>query len=110
MGEIDVLLQNDNGGCAEIGYLLHRDNWGKGYATELARALVDLCFSGIGLHKVIATCNAGNKASEHVMQKLGMVREGFFRQMRWKNGRWDDELRYSLLREDAHQPEKSDHE
>lgn len=99
IGIIDLIVYSKSGGCAEIGYILHPDHWGKGYATELAKALVDCCFTDLGLHKVIACCNANNTASEHVMQKLGMEIEGRFRQMRFKHGRWDDELRYTLLRE-----------
>src|SRR5690242_10162674 len=41
---------------ASIGYVLRRDLWGKGYATEAARALVDFGVDVLGLHRIWATC------------------------------------------------------
>ncbi len=86
--------------CGEIGYFLLPVHWGKGYASEMACALVDGCFGTMGLHRISASCNAGNKASEHVMQKAGMTKEGVFRKARYKNDEWHDELRYAILYEE----------
>ncbi len=52
------------------------------------------------MHKVVASCNANNYQSEKIMKKIGMVKEGLLRKERFKNGRWDDELRYGLLVEE----------
>lgn len=97
MGDIEIMIRNEHGGCGEIGYFLLPEHWGMGYATEITGKLLEMCFDTLRLHKAVASCNANNKQSERVMQKAGMEREGLFRQMRWKDGRWDDELRYSIL-------------
>jgi len=56
----------------ELGYRLRRDAWGKGYATEAARALLDKGFSELGLRVVWGETMAVNLASQKVMEKVGM--------------------------------------
>ena len=56
----------------ELGYRLRRDAWGKGYATEGARALLDKGFSQLGLRLVYGETMAVNLASQKVMEKVGM--------------------------------------
>ena len=64
---------------AELGYLLGRRWWGRGLATEAARAVVDWGFQSFKLHKVYARAHVDNKPSWRVMEKLGMTREGVLR-------------------------------
>ncbi|MCD4671510.1 MAG: GNAT family N-acetyltransferase [Anaerolineaceae bacterium] len=66
---------------AEIGYLIARPLWGKGYATEAARVLVDWAYAHPDIYRVWATCDAGNLASARVLEKAGLVFEGRIR--RW---------------------------
>ena len=56
----------------ELGYRLRRDAWGRGYATEGARALLDKGFSELGLRLVHGETMAVNLASQRVMAKVGM--------------------------------------
>ncbi len=81
----------------EIGWAIHPDHWGKGYASEAARAMLDFAFHQVGAHRVIAFCNANNAASARVMEKLGMVRDGHLRESIWWNGGWSDEFVYAIL-------------
>lgn len=80
-----------------IGYELNPDYWGRGYATEAARAIVGFGFSELGLHRVCAECVADNTASAHVLEKLGMRREAYFREHQWYRERWWDTLIYAVL-------------
>ena len=57
----------------ELGYTLARAAWGKGYATELGRALVDYAFGVLRVPRVVAQVEPGNAASRHVLTKLGMT-------------------------------------
>lgn len=59
-------------GGTEIGWMLRQDAWGKGYATEMASALMDHAFGVLGLAEVIAFTIPINKRSRRVMEKLGM--------------------------------------
>ena len=56
----------------ELGYRLRRAAWGKGYATEGARALVDKSFGELGVSTVWGETMAVNGASQRVMEKVGM--------------------------------------
>jgi len=56
----------------EIGYRLARSVWGKGYATEVARAIKDHAFSTLGINRLIAIIDPANAASIHVAEKIGM--------------------------------------
>jgi len=61
-------------GSAVTGYVLARDSWGKGYATEALRCMVELA-DKLGLRRLDATCHAEHYASAHVMEKCGFVLE-----------------------------------
>lgn len=95
--DIQLHSQNSFGGCGEIGYFLLPEFWGKGYATELANALMEVGFTKLNLHKLCARCNSNNIKSEGIMKKIGMTKEGELRQVRFKNGVWDDEKHYGIL-------------
>lgn len=84
----------------EIGWFIHPDHWGKGYATEAARALLDFAFKQVGVHRVVAFCNANNAASARVMEKLGMQRDGLLREALWWNDTWCDEYLYAILEQE----------
>jgi RimJ/RimL family protein N-acetyltransferase len=58
---------------AELGYLLRRSAWGKGYATAGSRALIQAAFTGPDLHRVWAQTMAVNTASRRVMEKAGLT-------------------------------------
>ena len=55
----------------DLGYRLIRQYWGKGYATESALASLDFGFNQLGMDKIIALALPENKASIHIMDKLG---------------------------------------
>lgn len=56
----------------ELGYRLRKQSWGKGYATEVARALVNKSFTELNINKIVAWALAENKASIRVMEKVGL--------------------------------------
>jgi len=56
----------------EIGWRLARSSWGRGYATEAARACLDFAFRNLGLSEVVAFTVPANARSRAVMERLGM--------------------------------------
>lgn len=56
----------------EISYILKKDEWQKGFATEIARKLVEFGFQELKLNAVFATVDTDNLASIHVLEKIGM--------------------------------------
>jgi RimJ/RimL family protein N-acetyltransferase len=71
-----------HGHTADLGFVLARRYWGKGYATEAARAVLQWAASLEGVYRVGATCDIENAASARVLEKIGMSREGILR--RWE--------------------------
>jgi RimJ/RimL family protein N-acetyltransferase len=63
----------------EIGYRLLPDAWGLGFATEGAAAMRDYGFDDLGLERIIGVTHPGNRASQHVLTKIGMADEGWGR-------------------------------
>lgn len=61
-----------NNNDIELGYRLRKVFWGKGYATEGAKALVLKGFSELGTQRVISSAIAANRASSRVMEKAGL--------------------------------------
>jgi ribosomal-protein-alanine N-acetyltransferase len=108
IGFADIVIHKKNpfGGWGEIGYFLFPEFWGFGYATEIANTLIEFSFKQLKLHKVDASCNYNNYKSERIMKKVGMVKEGELRKVRFKEGRWDNELRYSILIDEWEQKNK----
>ena len=60
-------------GVAELGYRLRRDAWGKGFASEGARALVAMGFAEMGLERIVATAMTVHGASRRVLEKAGLA-------------------------------------
>jgi RimJ/RimL family protein N-acetyltransferase len=60
----------------EVGYLISADHWGRGYATEISRAALELAFGQLELASVVAFTTPHNAASRAVMEKCGLVQEG----------------------------------
>ncbi len=90
----------------ELGYVFNAAYQGKGYAIESARVLVDHAFSCLGARRVIAMCNPENLRSWHLMEKLGMRREGHliksvsFKKDKMGNPIWNDTYEYAILKEE----------
>jgi len=56
----------------EVGYILGRDFWGKGYATEAAKASLNYGFTHLEVNEIVGIVHVDNIGSQHVLQKIGM--------------------------------------
>jgi RimJ/RimL family protein N-acetyltransferase len=83
---------------AELGWVLHPDQSGKGHATEAVAELIRICFEELGLRRVTANCFAANESSWRLMERLGMRREiSTVRDSLHRSGEWLDGIGYALL-------------
>jgi RimJ/RimL family protein N-acetyltransferase len=83
---------------AELGWALHPDQAGRGYAAEAVTELIRLSFEELGIRRVVAACFAGNERSSRLMERLGLRREAtFVRDSLHRSGAWMDSLQYALL-------------
>jgi RimJ/RimL family protein N-acetyltransferase len=89
------------GSTAVVGWVLDPVYGGRGYATEAVRALLGVCFDGLGVRRVYAECFADNEASWRLMERVGMRREAHnVRDSLHAELGWLDGLVYALLAED----------
>ena len=98
VGDVSLTLCSAEHRQGEIGFLVHPDYQGRGYATEAARALLDLAFDTFWLHRVVGRLEARNVASARVLEKLGMRREAHLVENELVKGEWQSELVYAALR------------
>jgi RimJ/RimL family protein N-acetyltransferase len=63
-------------GAVEVGWHFNPDYWGRSYATEAARGVIELAFSSRDLDRVIAVVYTDNAPSQAVCRRLGMTHHG----------------------------------
>jgi RimJ/RimL family protein N-acetyltransferase len=97
VGDFILQLVSRVNRTAEIGYIIHPDHQGHGYATEGGRAVLGIAFRDLGLHRVIGRLDARNDASAQVLEKLGMRREAHFVDNDWLKDEWQSEVVYAIL-------------
>jgi RimJ/RimL family protein N-acetyltransferase len=81
----------------EIGYVLHPDHKGKGYATEAVSVLLRVAFEVLELHRVFGRTEVRNVGSVRVMEKLGMRREADLVENEFVKDEWQSEVVYAIL-------------
>ena len=89
---------DESAASGELAYNVARDQWGSGYATEAARAVVSHCFSGTGLETVEGACMVAHPASARVLEKAGLQFREIREKSRSKNGVAYDLKHYSVCR------------
>lgn len=98
IGNAGIRIESAAHRSGSFGYILHKDEWGKGYATEAARAITDFGFKKLKLHRVWATCRTENKASARVLKKIGLRYEGRMKEDKLIRGRFVDSLLFAKTR------------
>lgn len=83
----------------ELGYVIGRPWWGRGYVTEAAQAMIDYGFQEVGFEQITAHAMVHNPASSRVLQKLRFQSEGVIRGACRKHDRAIDADGYSMSRE-----------
>lgn len=97
VGEFLLILTSREHRGGEVGYILHPDRHGRGYATEGAGEMLRLGFERFDLHRIVGRLDGRNAASARVLEKLGMRREAYFVRNEWVKGEWTDEAVYAVL-------------
>jgi RimJ/RimL family protein N-acetyltransferase len=78
-GVIGMIEARIRGHIAEMGYVLMRDEWGKGYMSEIVSHVIDYVFKHSEVIRIQAYCDVENLGSAKVMEKCGMEREGLLK-------------------------------
>lgn len=100
IGEAGMKLSADRFKLGEIYYNVIPLQWGNGYGTEAAKALIKFGFEKLHLHKIEAGVATENKRSIKVLEKAGMIREGLRRKILPIRGEWKDNYHYAIVEDD----------
>lgn len=95
-----ALIHLDGTTEVEVGYRLARDYWGKGFATEAARASLRHGFQDLALDRIVAVVQPENIASQRVLEKLGLKYE---KDARYYNA----DVKYYAIAREAYEPDGS---
>jgi ribosomal-protein-alanine N-acetyltransferase len=97
IGNICIWNINPEHHRGEVGYALHPSHWGKGIMQEAMRAVLDYGFNTLRLHSMEANVNPANDASIKLLERNNFVREAYYKENYFFNGRFLDTAIYSLL-------------
>ncbi len=97
IGNIGLWQLDKPNHCAEIGYMLHCDHWGLGYATEALAAVEAFGFREMELHRIEGHVGPEHTASIRVLERCGFQKEAHFRENCLWEGRFLDTLVYGKV-------------
>jgi [ribosomal protein S5]-alanine N-acetyltransferase len=85
---------------AEWGFALGSEFWGTGLFVEGARRVIEFAFDTVGIHRLEARASVENGRGNGALRKLGAVQEGVLRRAFLRNGRYHDQVLWSLIDSD----------
>lgn len=94
---------------AELRILIgEKEYWDRGIGTEVVKLLVSWGFETLNLHSIYLGVNASDKRANKCYQKAGFTSEGTLRHYLYRNGKYYDANRYSILREEYYSQKDND--
>ncbi|MBL8094847.1 MAG: GNAT family N-acetyltransferase [Anaerolineales bacterium] len=97
IGSVALMIDTTSPTMGELGYCFKRVAWGKGYATEASRLVLDWAFRTLQLRRIWGECHGENTASTRALEKLGMSYEGLKRGQHWVRGHVRTRRVYAIL-------------
>lgn len=98
IGDFMVRVSSVKHAQLELGWVVHPDFQGRGFAREAAAAVRDFVFETLNPHRVQAFLDARNAASAAICERLGMRREATILEEEYNDGEWQDTAVYGVLR------------
>lgn len=107
-GAADFIIEREGrvigkAGCwkaPDVGYILHPEAWGQGFASEALGAVVDHVFATMDIDALNADVDPNNAASIRLLERLGFTNTGEAKATWHVGGQWMDSLYYGLKRAD----------
>lgn len=84
-----------------LGYRIFNSHWGQGYAKEAVKAIIDIGFKDLKLHRIEAGIEPNNRRSLNLAKSLKMRREGVKKRALFLRNKWVDLVMYTLTSEDV---------
>lgn len=97
IGDCGVRPRSNAPEVAEIGYTISREHQRNGFAREAVSAIIDYAFGSMVLRKLVAITDHENDRSVRLLVRLGFRREALMPESTWRDGRWHDEIVFSLM-------------
>ena len=98
IGQSNMTLKSPHDQCADIGWVTHQEFQRRGLAFEATYALMKYAFQNFSLHRIIADIDTRAPKSAALAEKLGMRREGEFKDAEFFKGAWCDMWLYAILK------------
>lgn len=106
IGNVGLYLINHISRIGEFRIIIgEKEYWGKGYGTEAARLVINYGFDKLNLNCIFLGVNAEHAAAIKSYEKAGFKKECTMRQLIYRNGRYYDAVRMSILREEYYSHE-----
>ena len=103
MGLFQVRRLDPGFGSAEWGFAIGSPFWGRGVFMEGAKAVIDFSFGVVGVQRLEARSIASNARGNAALRKVGALQEGTLRRSFQRNGRFFDQILWSILKDDWRQ-------
>ena len=97
VGDVTLFWRSEEHRAGEIGFILHPDYRGRGFAREASLAMLRMGFEQRGLHRMAGRLDGRNIASAGVLRSLGMRQEAHLVENEWVKGAWTDEIIFAML-------------
>lgn len=98
IGQLNFTLKSTVHQQAEFGYILNRDFWGQGYASEAVKGFTDWIFDSLPVHRLSAYVDSRNASSIKLLEKLDFSLEGSFVENEFFKGEWVTMLTFATLK------------
>jgi RimJ/RimL family protein N-acetyltransferase len=97
-GDVSLWITSEQHRQGEVGFVLHPDHHGRGYAGEAAVEMLRLGFDQLELHRIVGRCEPRNEPSAALMRRLGMRLEAHLVENEWVKDEWQSEYVFAMLR------------
>ena len=98
IGDVGLHFIDPENFQAEMGITLDKSFHGQGYATEALSGVMEYLFNELNKHRIVTSIDPANVSSISLVERLGMRKEGHFRESLLVDGQWVDDVVYALLK------------
>lgn len=100
IGDMGIIFSGHDNMLVEVGYTLHKNFQGKGYAMEVLEAMLNYFFVTLKKHRVFASVDPRNTSSIRLLERVGFRKEAHFKESYYLNGEWVDDIIYAMLKKE----------
>lgn len=107
IGDCGLRIRARDAREGELGFTFARAHQGQGLASEAVSHLLEYAFTKLDLHRVFAIADDRNVRAVALLERVGMRREGHFREAEWLKGEWVSDVLYAILERERRAPPPS---